>query len=280
MNIFTLVMINVAAMISLSSLPEVAGYGLSSIIYYLFAVTVFLIPVSLVSAELATGWPKHGGVYIWVKEALGSHWGFLAIWLQWIQIVFFYPTILSFAATSLVFWIDPTLQENRLYVFFFIVLFFWCATFLNFNGMKLSSRISTVGVIIGTIIPGALLIFLAILSLLLGNVSQTPLTFNSLLPDVSNINNIVFAIGIFLTFAGMEMSATHAEEVKNPQKNYPKAILYTVIIVLIIMTTATVAISIVVPKSKISLVAGLMQAFNVFLETFNLQWIIPFISIC
>lgn len=279
MNIFTLVMINVAAMISLASLPEVAGYGLSAIFYYLFAVVVFLIPVSLVAAELATGWPKHGGVYIWIKEALGPHWGFLAIFLQWVQIVFFYPTILTFGAVALVSSVYPDWVTNRLYIYLFIIIFFWTATFVNFYGMKISGKMSTIGVIAGTIIPGSLLILLALLSLLLGNPSQTPLSLPAFIPDLS-LDHIIFAIGIFLTFAGMEMSATHAEEVVNPQKNFPKAIFITVGLVMVIMTLGAVAISIVVPNSDLTLNAGLMQAFNVFLTTFNISWLFPLISIC
>ena len=280
MNVFTLVMINVAAMISLSSLPETARYGLSSVFFYLFAVIVFLIPVSLVSAELATGWPKHGGVYIWIKEAYGAHWGFLAIFLQWIQIIFFYPTLLTFGAVALVTSFDPSLATNRLYIYLFIVIYFWSATFLNFNGMKLSGKMSSIGVILGTLIPGILLILLAVLSLLLGNPSQTSLSLSAFVPNLGNTDNIIFAIGIFLTFAGMEMSATHAEEVHNPQKNYPKAIFTTVIIVLIIMSFSALAISIVVPTSTLTLNAGLMQAFNVFLTTFNIPWLLPVISLC
>ena len=279
MSVFSLVMINVAAMVSLSTLPEVATYGLSSIFYYLFAVVVFLLPVSLVSAELATGWPKHGGVYIWVKEALGSHWGFLAIFLQWFQILFFYPALLTFGAVALVYSLFPSLASNRLYIYLFILVFFWGATFINFYGMKLSSKMSTIGVVFGTFIPGAILILLAVVALLLGHNSQTPLTINALIPSLTP-DNVIFALGILLTFAGMEMSATHAEEVENPQKNYPKAIFMTVVIATVIMTFSAVAISIVVPKNDISPSNGLVKAFDVFLNSFNIGWLISIISLC
>ncbi len=284
MSMFTLIMVNIAAMVALINLPESALYGLSAIFYYLFAAIVFLIPVALVSAELATGWAKHGGIYIWVKEALGPHWGFLAIFLQWIQIVFFYPTILTFAAIALVYFFNPEIAKSttfstKVYIYLFIIIVFWAATFLNFQGMKLSSKLSTIGVIFGILIPGAILIILAALSLILGNGSMTPLTFSSLIPNFSNTDNIIFALGIFLTFAGMEMSASHAEEVHDPEKNYPIAIFITLLIVVFIMTAGSVAISIVVPKTDLKLSAGLMQAFDDFLVTFNIHWLLPVISL-
>lgn len=85
LSLLTLIMMNIAAVVSLRGLPSEAEYGLGSIFYYLFATIVFLIPVSFISAELAASFPKKGGVYRWVGEAYGSRMGFLAIWLQWIQ---------------------------------------------------------------------------------------------------------------------------------------------------------------------------------------------------
>ncbi|MGB7097934.1 MAG: amino acid permease, partial [Xanthobacteraceae bacterium] len=73
-SVFTLAIMNIVAVVSLRGLPSEAEYGLSSIFYYLFAAVVFLIPVSLVAAELATGWPEKGGVFRWVGEAFGPRW--------------------------------------------------------------------------------------------------------------------------------------------------------------------------------------------------------------
>ncbi|EKE20973.1 MAG: hypothetical protein ACD_7C00404G0001, partial [uncultured bacterium] len=97
-NLFMLAMINVAALLNIANISVSAKYGLSSIFFLSITSLVFFIPIAVISAELATGWPQRGGVYIWVKEALGDNLGFLAIWLQWIENVIWYPTALSFAA--------------------------------------------------------------------------------------------------------------------------------------------------------------------------------------
>ena len=81
LGVFTLAIMNVTAVVSLRGLPAEAVYGLSSAFYYLFAAIVFLIPTSLVAAELAAMFQdKQGGVFRWVGEAYGKKWGFLAIW--------------------------------------------------------------------------------------------------------------------------------------------------------------------------------------------------------
>ena len=92
-------MLTIVAVVSLRSLPTMATYGLGSITLYVIPALLFLVPTALVAAELATGWK--GGVYVWVREAMGNRWGFEAIWLQWVQNVVWYPTQLAFVAASL-----------------------------------------------------------------------------------------------------------------------------------------------------------------------------------
>ena len=162
MGVFTLAMINVSAIVSLRGMPAESTYGLSSVFYYIFAAVFFLVPVSLVAAELTTGWPQKGGVYRWVGEAFGKKWGFLAIWLQWIESTIWFPTVLTFAAVSLAFmgpgqrW-DEALAANKWYVLIVVLCVYWAATLLNLRGMKTSAGVTKWGTIIGTIIPGAIL---------------------------------------------------------------------------------------------------------------------------
>ena len=90
-------MANISKSVKLRGLPAEAEYGLSSAFYYLFAAIVFLIPTSLVAAELAAMFQdKQGGVFRWVGEAYGKKWGFLAIFLQWVESTIWYPTVLTF----------------------------------------------------------------------------------------------------------------------------------------------------------------------------------------
>ena len=91
LGVFTLAIMNVTAVVSLRGLPAEAVYGMSSAFYYLFAAIVFLIPTSLVAAELAAMFQdKQGGVFRWVGEAYGKKLGFLAIWVQWIESTIWY----------------------------------------------------------------------------------------------------------------------------------------------------------------------------------------------
>lgn len=274
LNLPLLALLNLAVMTSLRNLPIVSEYGFGSSFFYLLVAVVFLFPAGLISAELATGWTRTGGVYIWVREAFGPGWGFFAIWMQWIHSVPWFPAILSFSASALAFLFDPELANNKVYLVTCTLVGFWGFTLFNYFGLKTSSWFSAIGVICGTIIPGLLLIVLGIVWIASGNPLQIEFTVGSLIPPMHDIQNLVFLTGLFLAFGGLEVSAAHAREVENPQKTFPRSILIAGIVSLLLYSIGALAIAIMIPKDKISLVSGLMEAFTLFLGHFHLSWMI------
>ncbi|MCK4406314.1 MAG: amino acid permease [Bacteroidales bacterium] len=274
-GVFTLAMINVAAVLSLKNFPALAEYDFSLVFYLSLASLVFFIPSALVSAELASGWPQSGGVYLWVKEAFGPKLGFVAIFMQWVENLPWYPAAFAFVASAIAFIFEPSLAENKFFVIILIWACIWGATFLNFKGMKLSAFLSSSGVISGTIVPGIIIIVLGILYVTLGKPVSVDFSLNALIPDFSNINQIMLLAGMLMSIAGMEMSAVHIRDVDNPKKNYPKAIFIATVIIIVISVVASLSIAIVIPDRDLSLSAGVMQAFQDFFKVFNIQWATP-----
>lgn len=279
LSVFTLAMINVAAVSSVRNWPTIAEYGLSSVFFFALAALLFFIPVSMVSAELATGWPKTGGVFAWVKAAFGHRTGFLAVWLLWLENVIYYPVLLSFIAGTISYVVQPELAHNTLYTLSVILVVFWLTTLANLLGMKASGWISTFGVITGTIIPGGLIIALGMIWYFSGNPTQISFTTESLIPDMSSPTQLVFFSAVIVALSGMEMSAVHARDVKNPQKDYPKAIFLSAILILGLYILGVLAVAVVVPQEQISLVAGSLQAFAIFVKAYGLEWLTPIIAI-
>jgi len=97
----------------------------------------------------------------------------------------------------------------------------------------------------------------------------------SLFPDISQMTHLVFLLGLLFGLVGIEMSAVHAGDVKNPQRDYPRALVYSTIIILLSLMFSSLAIAIVIPQQKLSLVSGLLDAFNIFFTTFHMQWMMP-----
>lgn len=279
LSVFALAMMNVAAVMSLRGLPMMAKEGLTMVFYILFAAVLFLLPVSLVSAELATAFPENGGVYRWVKEAFGPKWGFCAIWLQWIQNTIWYPTVLAFAAGCLSYlFLDPALAGDKFFNLLVILVVYWGATFAAFRGMRTAGWLSTAGVIAGTIFPAVLIIALGALWVLGGNSVAFLKSSHQLVPDLSNFSNVSFLGGIVLLFAGMEVGAVHVRELKNPKAGFPKAVFLAMAIIFLVFTLGSMAIASVLPKANISLTAGIMEALQGLLARFGLSWLLPVVG--
>jgi len=278
LNVFILAMLNVSIMLSLRTLPIVAELGLSSLFFFLIVGVFFLLPCALVSAELATGWPKSGGIYVWVREALGDRLGFFSIWMQWVHNVAWYPVILSFIAATLAYITYPELAENKFYILTVILVSFWGMTLLNYAGIKISSRASSIGVIAGTILPGIFIIVLGAFWIFSDRPNALTFSSEKLLPNLESLNSLVFLAGLFLAFAGLEVSASLAGEVKNPQKNYPRAIVLAAFITFFVLILGSLSIACILPPNEISLVAGLMEALERFLPSFGLSSFLPFLG--
>lgn len=278
-NIFVLSMLSMAVVISLRNLPLTAEYGISALFFYLTATIFFMLPYSLVSAELASGWPKAGGVYIWVREALGERWGFFAIWMQWFHNMTWYPAMLTFVGAGFAYVFDPELFASKSYLMTVVIGGFWAVTLFNFLGIKASTWASTIFVIIGVIIPGALLITLGALWVIRGmplSIAFTPAAF---WPDLSKWSNLAFLSGIFLSLSGLEANANLAREVKDPQKNYPRAIFIAATLTILILALGSISIACVIPSKDISLVTGLFDAFHSFFKMYHLSWLVPILAI-
>ncbi|MEZ5314659.1 MAG: amino acid permease [Chlamydiales bacterium] len=274
LNVFLLGMLSLAVVISLRNLPFTAAYGFSSIFFYSAAALFFMIPYALISAELASGWPKEGGIYVWVKTALGNRWGFFAIWMQWFHNMTWYPAMLAFVGAILAQFIDPELAKSKFFLLSVIIIGFWGITFTNFLGIKTSALVSAICVIFGAILPGLILIGMALHWV----ITKGMVAFESMqfVPDL-NPTNLVFLSGVFLALSGLEANANLAREVKDPQKNYPRAMLMATFLILAILILGSLAIAIVIPPEKISLVSGLLDAFRFFFDLYHLQWIIPIV---
>ncbi|MCB2226131.1 MAG: APC family permease [Desulfarculaceae bacterium] len=278
LGIFTLAMINMAAILTLRNLPLMAFYGLASIFYYGVAALAFFVPVALVAAELATTYPESGGVYAWVKRGFGPRYGFLAVWMDWVENVVWFPTVLSFVAATIAYALNPSLDENKLFMVTVMLVVYWGATFANFFGMKASGIISSVGTIAGTLIPGTLLIVMAVVWLLKGGGVQFEVSWGAMMPDLKWANMSFFA-GVILGYFGIEMAAFHAKEARDPRKDYPKAIMLAVVAIVAVFMMGSLAIAVVVPAKDISLVAGLMQAMERFFDPFGLKWLVPVLAV-
>jgi amino acid transporter len=218
-------------------------------------------------------------MYVWVREAFGRRFGFFTVWLLWFNNACWFPTIMSFIGTTLAYLINPQLANSKIYMLSVMLSLFWGATFLNFRGVHASNFLSTSAAILGTLIPMFFIMILGAVWIFMKKPLSIEVGWHSLIPDLSKINNLTLLIGVFYSLVGIEMSAAHAGDVEHPQRNYPKAILWSGMLILSSLVFSSLTIALVVPKSKINILAGLLQAFEVFFSSFHLSGIMPILAL-
>ncbi|WP_084477514.1 APC family permease [Actinokineospora enzanensis] len=272
-----LALMTTSSVASLRPAPTMAVYGLACVFLYLVPALVFLLPTSLVSAELASGWT--GGVYKWVAEGISKPMGFLAVWCQFAMTIFYYPSLLGYVASTLAYVFDPSLASNGLWTALVIVVAYWSGVWVSSRGTKGVSGLASWGLILGTLLPGVLLIVLGAVFLAKGHPSAAPMTAEHLLPQWTGMASLVLIVNNFLSYSGMEMNAVHVSSLRKPAREFPRAMFLAMGLVLVIFILPALAISWVVPGDELSLTAGVMQAFDSVLGKFGWQWLTPVIGI-
>lgn len=263
-----LAMLMVASVGSIAQLSDSASFGLGAVTVYLVPALLFLVPVGLVSAELATS--HEGGIFVWVRSAFGDRTGFQATWFVFMNSVTLYPSLLSFGAAALASALGrPDLSTNGAYMGTVVLVVFWLATWVVSRGMRSSTGISNLGLAFGTIIPALFLIFFMSAWLVDSKPSQITFALSDVAPPFTGLSSIALVVGTFVAFAGLEVNAVHIARMEGPPRNYLKAVLLAAATVFTTYLLGSLAISVAVPDASLELTSGASQAFTVYADGFG-----------
>lgn len=277
--LFSLVLLIVAAIDSIRTLPTTALFGSSLIFFFILSAIFFLIPVAFISAELSSRYPEEGGIYYWIKHAFGDRIGTLAVWLQWINTMVWYPTMLLFIAGTAAHLIHPSLAVHKWFLLGVALTTFWGLTLLNLKGIQVSARWNAICGTLGTLLPMFILIALGIGWVLMGGPVAISFTFSDLIPSFDLTGNGGALVTIMASFLGMELAGVHVSDIENPRKNFPKAIGFSVAILLGTLILGALAVAIVVPQQEIRFVDGVMQTFTTFFNAFHIPFLVPVLAL-
>lgn len=276
--LFSLVLLIVAAIDSIRTLPTTALFGSSLIFFFILSAIFFLLPVAFISAELSSRYPDQGGVYYWIQHAFGERIGALAVWLQWINTMVWYPTMLLFIAGTAAYLIHPDLAANKWFLLSSALATFWGLTLLNLRGIQVSARMNAICGTLGTLLPMFVLIAFGVGWVLSGNSIAISFSAKDLIPSFSFSENGIALVTIMASFLGMELAGVHVSDIENPQKNFPKAIGYSVAILLGTLILGALAVAVVIPKEEIRFVDGIMQTFTTFFQAFQIPFLVPILA--
>jgi amino acid transporter len=296
MTVPTMAFLTAAAVVtSLRGLPVMAKEEMTMFVYIGFAVILFLIPAALISAELGSAFAdRKGGVYTWIGEAFGQRWGFVGIWLQWIQNVVWFPTGLAFAAAAAAFALDDAgLANAHIYVGLFCIGSYWLATLLALRGNAVLARVAKYGFLIGTVVPGAVLVGLFLYWIVTGHpvgwVSLTDPAVSHVvdgrnaprfIPALVGFGSLAFLGNIMLLFAGVEAQGVHVKDMKNARRGFPMAMLLASVISVAVFLLGSIAVAGLVPYSKLVLQTGVFTAMQtVLVGQWHANWVVQVLAL-
>ncbi|MGL5869549.1 glutamate:gamma-aminobutyrate antiporter [Clostridium chrysemydis] len=263
--------------------PTFATSGFTLVFYLLAGGFLWFIPVALCAAEMATvdGW-QTGGVFAWVGNTLGEKYGFAAIAFQFFEISIGFITMLYFILGALSYVLDfPALNTDPTIKFIGVLVVFWILTFTQLAGTKYTAKIAQVGFIIGIVVPSVILFGLAIAYIVQGNPLNVKISAETFFPDFTKLNTMVVFVSFILAYMGVEASATHANEMKNPKRDYPLAMIILVVCAIVLDTIGGLSVAAVIPKEQLNLSSGVIQTFQALVAHFtpNGEWIVKIIAL-
>ncbi|NWL88087.1 MULTISPECIES: tyrosine-tyramine antiporter [unclassified Paenibacillus] len=267
LTLFGLIGITMAFFGTVRSVPTLAITGWTQIFYMLVAAVLFALPIALMSAELSTGFQEEGGPQVWVKKAIGEKWGFVTSWLLWVQMFFGMVMVASTVGVLFGYVINvPHLSSNNFFIFAVILISYWGVTLLNlkFDMVKIAGNW---GSIIGVYIPFLVLVVLGLAYMFKNGINPSGYLANfkagDLLPNLSDLGSLAYLSGIIFIFAGVEISSVHANNIENPKRNYPIAVIASVILLVIFNLIAGLTVANGVPMGKMEL-SNITQPYMIF----------------
>ena len=233
-----------------------AAIGNQQFFWWIFLIITFLLPYGMIVAELGTTYDSDGGLYDWIRNAMGDAWGSRVAWYYWIN----FPLWIASLATlfpdilGMVFGVDMNLAVTILIELAFI----WIVVFMSFSKVSDSEWILNGGAVLKVaiaVVVGALGIWYAMTHGFASDMS--PQTF---LPDLTSTSALGYLSIILFNFMGFEVITTFAGDMKNPSKDIPKAIILGGLAIGVIYLFASFGIGAAIPADEIDPDFGMIVA--------------------
>jgi amino acid transporter len=251
-----------------------AAAGPSILVIWIAALICFFVPLAASVMELSSRHPEEGGLYIWTREAFGDFSGFIAAWAYWMSNLPFFPGVLYFGAASALFAFGPRAQAltaNPIYFVMFAILALIIITALNIRGVNVGKWLNNIGSL-GSLLPLTVLILLAAASYLrFGPAIRYPAA--SFIPHWT-FNNAVFWSSVFYAFTGVEAASAMGDEIQNPRRVIPWALLLGGSVLAFGYIAGTAALLVALPSRAVGGPDGFINGIRLLSTHLGLGWLL------
>jgi glutamate:GABA antiporter len=274
-----LVLFYVVSGLSVRWTAMAAAAGPSILLVWVAALVCFFIPLAASVMELSSRHPEEGGLYIWTREAFGHGPGFLASWAYWMSNLPYFSGVLYFGAASTLFAFGArgrALAGESWYYLVFSVVWLTIITVLNIRGVNVGKWLNNISSL------GSLLPLIALLLLAMASYARfgpaIHFTAATLVPHWS-LGNAIFWSTIFFAFGGVEAGSAMGDEIENPRRVIPWAILVGGSILAIGYISGTTALLVSLPSDAVGGPDGFVNGVHVLSARLGLGWVLAPIAL-
>lgn len=266
-RLFDAILATVCITLVAESVTPTAAIGNSQYFWWLFLIIAFCVPYGMISAELGTTYQSEGGMYDWVKRAFGAKWASRVAWNYWINFPLWIAS-LAVAVTDVIAGIFNL--ELNIWVLLILQLgYTWLVSFLGTQRIGESKWIVNIGTFFKILFMVSLGL-LGIYCFIKTGESANPIeSAIDLLPSM-DLLSLSFLSVIIFNFLGFEVVATFADDMENPSKEIPKALIYGGLLMAIFYILPATGVNIAMSLEQAE-AAGITDSFSILLSNLGVN---------
>jgi len=273
-----LVLLNIVAVMSLRWMATSAAAGPSALALWVLAGLFFFVPLGLAVSEMSVRQPEVGGIYAWTRTHLGEGHGFVAGWCYWVNNVLYPANLLISTAAMFTYAIGrggTGLESDWTYVVTATLVMLWLATLINIVGLQTGKWLQNIGAV-SSYLPGVVLIGFGIAAMATRPPANV-FTLETITPDLTNLGALNLWAAVAFAFSGLELSATLSDEIKEPRRSLPRAVLVSGLLIAAVYVIGTLSVLWLIPASDVNVVSGFLQSIQAGADASGLRfaWLVP-----
>ncbi|GAA4341849.1 APC family permease [Microbacterium rhizosphaerae] len=253
-----IILLSISAIISIDVIAQIAaGGGAEAFTWTAVIGVTFLFPYALVVAELGSSFHGEGGPFVWVRLAFGKLAAAIATMFYWVTNPLWMGGSLVFiSAATWDAYISP-LTSGSLADYAFKLVFIWLAIATAIIGLQYGKHIVAAGGIVKVALLVIFVVTVGIYALRYGVHGYAAGDFSPTLGGFLAVTPVIlFAV------VGFEAPNGAAEEMRDPQRDVPKAVASSGLISILCYLVPIFAILAVLPAQKVQGASGLLDAFK------------------
>ncbi len=266
------VSMTIVGVVSLRWISRAARMGAPSVLLWILAWIAFFIPLAAAVGALSNRYPDEGGLYAWTRRAWGSTHGYICGWCLWVNNLFYYPSLLLFAAANAPLFLGgrfEAMAASRLYSTVFVLVALWFLVGLNVLGLSRSKWLHDAGNI-GMWLPAALLVIAGIVAFSRFG-SATSFAAGALIPQRDALGTLSLWSALCFAFSGLEVTSLVGQEVRNPRRNIPLGVGIAGLAATLMYISGSVAVLMAIPTSTLAERTSIAEAIDLVSRRIGLE---------